>query len=138
MNNLININTFKYYYQFEKLLNIYQNKELVFFCAGNYKVWYDCFASEVANVLKELKIKCFIYGGNQFSILPENLSDYIHFVQNKHPNACVIVVDNLLTFDQSECGQIIVSDRSTNISAMCKNIAFGNISLLLKNFCINP
>lgn len=134
MNSSININVYKYYTQLYKLLKKYQNKEIVFFCVGNYKIWYDSFSSELSSELKKLNLKVFIYGGQDFPILPDTLSCCMQWIENKHPNACVVVVDNLLTIDASNCGDLIISERKTNMAGLTKNLAFGNVSVLLKTY----
>lgn len=134
MNNLINIECYKYYSQLYRLILPQKHKEWVFFCAGNYKIWFDCFASAVGERLRKENIRCFVYGGKDFPILPDNLSEFVDFVQNKHPNALVIVVDNLLTYNQEECGQVVIHNRSTNIAGAITNVCFGDISVLLKTY----
>ncbi len=131
MNNLINIDVYKYYNKFLQLSNKYNNKEVVFFCAGNCKVWYDSFASCFASRLREIGIDCYIYGGKDFPIVPETINEYISWVEKKHPSACVFVVDNLLTFDVQDCGKLIISERKTNIAGLSQNLLFGDISILL-------
>lgn len=132
MSNFINIDVHKYYFQLSKFLSKYRNKEVVFFCVGNYKIWYDSFASAVGSMLKAINIKCFIYGGKDYPILPDVLTNYMAWVENNHPNACIIVVDNLLTFSQDDCGELIISQRKTNVAGLVNKLSFGDISVLLK------
>ncbi len=134
MSNLFNINFYKYYIKLSKLLKHYNYKEIVFFCVGNYKVWYDSFASLFCKEVKNTNTRCFIYGGKDFPILPDNLTCYIEFVKQKHPNACVIVVDNLLTLEPTESEELIINNRSTNIAGLATNLTFGNISVLYKTY----
>ena len=137
MNKVIAIDQYIYYKDLKQLLSLYNNKEIVFFCVGNYKVWYDSFASELASSLRELSFKAYIYGGKNFPIVPDNLSAYIDFVNAKHPYACIIVVDNLLTFSNKDCGNVIIRNRASNIAYFSQNLAFGHISLLLKTYPYN-
>lgn len=134
MTNSLNIDIYNRYNQLSKLLTFYNNKEVVFFCVGNYKVWFDCFASSLAIKLKTIAIRSFIYGGKDFPITPDNLCEYMDFVNKKHPKACIIVIDNLLTFSEDECGQLVINNRSTNLAYFSKNVTFGNISILLKTY----
>lgn len=132
MDNLINIDAYRYYYQLSKILNNYKNKEVVFFCVGNYKVWYDSFASNVGSMLKTLNINSFVYGGKDFPILPDVLTTYMSWVESRHPNACIIVVDNLLTFCQNSCGELVIAQRKTNISGLTSKLLFGDVSVLFR------
>lgn len=134
MNNFVNIDVYKYYYQLSKILCNYKNKEVVFFCVGNYKIWYDSFASCVCLGLKKIGVNGFIYGGKDFPILPDSLTDYMNWVENSHPNACVIVVDNLLTFNKDDCGKLIISQRKTNLAGLVNKLSFGDVSVLLTTY----
>lgn len=118
--------------QLAGLLQQYFGKEIVLFCVGNAKIWYDCFAPLLAEMLRMDNANNFyIYGGINFCITAENIEMYINFVKAKHPSACVIVVDNCLTLDESECGTIKISKRSTNIAGLAGGYLFGDISIML-------
>lgn len=134
MNNLINFNFQKYYLALSKLLKKYKYKEIVFFCVGNYKVWYDSFASIFTSEIKKISTRSFVYGGKDFPIVPDNLSYYMDFVRCKHPSACVIVVDNLLTLQPTECEEVVIKNRTTNIAGLNSCLTFGDISVLYKTF----
>ena len=134
MNNTFNFEYYKYYNTLSNLLNKHKYKEIVFFCVGNYKVWYDSFASVFSSEIKTTTTKCFVYGGKEFPIVPNNLISYIDFVKQKHPYACVIVVDNLLTLQPIDCEELIINNRSTNIAGITSNLTFGNISILYKTY----
>ena len=134
MENAININKYLYYTQLATKLSLYRQQEIVLFCAGNYKIYYDSFASMMAERLKAINISCFIYGGINHPILPFNLEEYINFIKLKHPRACIIVFDNVLTERAEECGDLIISDRSSQIAYYSKNLSFGNISILFKTY----
>ena len=130
---------FQYYSQIMKLLEEYKHKEIVLFCVGNYKIWFDSFASAVAAAAKQENINAFVYGGKDYPIVPDNLPEYIDFVKNKHPKAAIIVVDNILTTNQQYCGKLIISKRATEVSSLYAPLLFGNISVLLNtNPYINP
>ena len=137
MNKYLN-NSYEYFNKLADCIKNYKYKEVVFFCVGNSKVWYDCFAPLLADKLREKALKnAFIYGGKQFSITPTNLIEYIDFIKRIHSNACIIVVDNLLTFNSDDCGLIDIFNRSTNISGLYNKCLFGDISILLKTYPYN-
>ena len=99
--------------QFNKLLTTMKHvkhKEIVFFCAGNYKIWYDDFSSVFAEKLKSIGLRCFIYGGKGHSITACNIVSYMDFINQKHPGAYIIVVDNLLTTNAAETGELVIDD----------------------------
>ncbi len=130
-----NLNYKNLYSKLVLLLNEYSGREVVFFCVGNHKVWFDCFAPFLAECLRKFSLnKCFVYGGINFSITPENLQKYAAFVKNKHPSACIIVVDNCLTANLAESGKIVLAKRCTNLAGLMGGYLFGDISLLLKTF----
>ena len=105
------------------------NKEIVFFCVGNHKIWYDSFGPLFAEQLRKKNINCFVYGGTSLPILADNLVEYMDFVIEKHPGACVFVVDNCLsdksTFD------VTIKRNKVIPAALMNNIGFGDYSILL-------
>ncbi|MBQ8468386.1 MAG: DUF1256 domain-containing protein [Clostridia bacterium] len=109
-----------------------KNKEIVFFCVGNHKIWYDNFSSILSERLKQKNKKFFIYGGKQFPIVPDNLVDFMNFVEKKHSSAKIVLIDNCRTFSRSESG-ILVSKRVATVAAGYVNKkSFGDYSILLK------
>lgn len=132
--NIKDYQAYKYYNKLKTLLDDYKNREIVFFCVGNYKIWFDCFAPLIAELLRCTPCKCFIYGGVSYSITPQNLTEYMDFVTKKHPYACVVVVDNCITLNPNESGSLVIDARSTVPAAFSNNIGFGNISVLLKTY----
>lgn len=133
-----NINNYMNQQKYNELLNIikeFPNKEIVFFCVGNYKIWYDSFAPILSSIIKQIPYnKCFVYGGLDNAITPENLFEYMDFVKEKHPSACVIVVDNCLTSDINERGSLVISKRACKVAAYVNDRLFGDISVLLKTY----
>lgn len=109
------------------------SQEVVIFCVGNPKIWYDCFAPFLAELLRlNSSIKSYIYGGINFAITSENIQLYMDFIKSKHPAACIIVVDNCLTIDPDECGDVVITKRATNVAGLAGDYLFGDISVMLK------
>ena len=104
-------------------------KEIVFVCVGNYKIWYDSFAPQFAESLRESNINCYVYGGKN-SIVPDNLIDYMTFIETKHARALIIVVDScLVTDDRNSCCFFV--KKSPMVPAGYTNTkSFGDISIL--------
>ena len=94
---MVNLLEYKIDEQFKNTFFNFQNKEIVLFCVGNYKIWYDSFGPTFAEMARKNNIHCFIYGGEQTSIVSDNLLDYMKFVESKHPSATIVIVDNCLT-----------------------------------------
>ena len=109
-----------------------KTQEIVFFCAGNYKIWYDSFSSAVADGLKHENIKCFVYGGKGFSILATNILSYMGFIEKKHPQAKIIIIDNCKTCFSAESGCLVSKQMSTIPAGLINSKSFGHYSLLLK------
>lgn len=123
--------------QFKSLIDMMKlssNKEIVFFCAGNYKIWYDDFAPLFAEELKKNNVKTFVYGGKDYSITASNIIEYMNFIENKHPNAFIIVVDNLLTFDKSQSGEVVIDKIKRIPAGLTSSRQFGNFFILFKVF----
>ena len=115
------------------LLQNNASREVVIFCVGNPKIWYDCFAPFLAEILRlQGNIKSYIYGGINFAITSDNLQLYMDFIKAKHPSACIIVVDNCLTINKAESGTIAITKRATNVAGLSGDYLFGDISILLK------
>ncbi len=133
--NMQHYKSYIYYKQLSDILQNYKNKEIVFFCAGNYKIWFDCFAPLVGELLRLIpNNNCFVYGGTKFPITAENITEYMDFINAKHPNACIIVIDNCITLDASESGKVIINPRTTKVAGLTNNRMFGDISILLKTY----
>lgn len=128
---MTNLKAFNLYKNLKTLLYKYRYKEKVFLCVGNYKIWYDCFSCELEKMIKVTGIKAYVYGGMNFPILKHNIDQYAKFIKIKHPNACVIVVDNILTNNTQYCGELVIKEESTNIAALTAAYRVGDISVLL-------
>lgn len=128
---MTNLKAFKLYNNLKTLLYKYRYKEKVFLCVGNYKIWYDCFACKLGQAIKNLGVNAYVYGGTEFPILKHNVDQYTKFIKSKHPNACVIVIDNILTNNTQYCGKLEIKEESTNIAALTSGYRVGDISVLL-------
>lgn len=117
----------------EQILITNKQKEIVFFCVGNHKVWYDCFGPTLAEKLRKENVSFFIYGGESCPILPDNLTSYMNFVEVKHPNALVVVVDSCLLTDFEKPNSLSISMCKTKPAYFFGEIpSFGNVSILFK------
>jgi len=129
---MINLLDYKIKNQFDAVCNGKTNKELVLFCVGNSKIWYDGFGPRFADEARKLGLNCFVYGGSEFSIIPENLLDYMDFVERKHPSAIVVVVDNCLNVSHQHKFDIEIKKTAAVPAGLINKKSFGNISILLK------
>lgn len=132
--NIKNYMAYKYYNRLLDILKDYQNKEIIFFCVGNYKIWFDCFAPLFAEILRTKTNSVYIFGGVNYPITPENLVEYMDFIKDKYPAACVIVVDNCITLDPNCSGEVVINKRSTIPAGLINSRAFGDVSILLKTY----
>ena len=81
------------YSNFEKYIK--DNKDnLVFFCVGNSDVWYDSFGPIVGELLiSKYNINAFVYGSLKNNVRQSNLNNYIDWINRRHINCKVIVLD---------------------------------------------
>ena len=132
MNNKLNDKTKEYIIKLKDCLKVYKNKEVVLFCVGNYKVWFDCFGPTVAETLRRNNINCFIYGGFIFNVCAININEYMCFIKQKHPDACIIIVDNCISLKPYQNTEVVISKNKTIPACFTNMQPFGDISILLK------
>ena len=131
MINIVDFEIDKQLNYLKSILMANKYREVVFFCVGNYKIWYDSFAPELAENLRNCRnFNYFIYGGKTYSILPDNLIEYMDFIEKKHPGALIIVVDNCLSVDGRN--QFVVNNTSCAPAGFLNFKKFGDVSMLMK------
>jgi len=82
---------------FENFLKKNKNN-IVFLCVGNSDVWYDSFGPIVGDLLiNKYNIKSFVYGNSENNIKLSNLNEYVDWVNKKHCNCKIIVIDAALS-----------------------------------------
>lgn len=128
---MINIIDYQVTKQFDNMKDINQNNEVVLFCAGNPKIWYDSFGPWFADEFRKYCCRVFVYGGVNFAIVPDNLNTFVDFVNLKHPKATVIVVDSRYAINKTEHMCLTIQKRSSHIAGLSNNLAFGDYSILL-------
>jgi putative sporulation protein YyaC len=125
----------QYYNNLKSILEQKIYSEIVFCCVGNPKIWFDCFSSCVGKLLKaNPQNKCFVYGGDNYPIVPDNLLEYMDFIETKHPSACIIVLDNCITLDCSQNYCIAINNSSLIPAGLINSRPFGHISIVLKTY----
>lgn len=109
--------------------------ELVFICIGTDRMTGDCFGPIVGSKLKELLANYNIFNINIYGNLEENISctnveRVIQTIKNRHPNACIIVIDAALS-KRENIGKIFVSREKTMLGkGLNKNkIEIGDLSI---------
>ncbi len=127
-------NNYNYYRNFEKLYRISQEREVVFLCLGNPKIWYDCFGPMFGNLLRYLNLDKFIYGNVDAPITAKNIEHYVELIYKFHINPYIVVVDATLSKNAEMFVKIaegslqcaVLSDKSVNVGDMyisfCINI----------------
>ena len=128
---MVNLLEYKIEKQFDEVFNKSINKEIVLFCVGNYKIWYDSFGPLFAEVARKNNINCFIYGGSANPIMPDNLLEYMQFVEQKHPSALIILIDNCLSAEKKEMLDIKIKSVPSVPAGFVHSKKFGDISILL-------
>lgn len=109
--------------------------ELVFICIGTDRMTGDCFGPIVGSKLKELLenyniFNINIYGSLEENICYTNIENIIEIIKNRHPNACIIVIDAALS-KKENIGKVFVSKEKTMLGkGLNKNkIEIGDLSI---------
>ena len=119
----------------ESLKNVFGkniSKEVVMFCVGNHKIWYDSFGPLVAEKLRYLGVSFYVYGGVDNTIVPDNLIEFMDFVETKHAGAIIVVIDNCLATNKDEHLMLEIKQTGSTPAFFVNEKMFGNYSILLK------
>ncbi len=104
------------------------NREIVFLCVGNSKIWYDSFGPMFGSVMMMLDVKKYIYGNTRYNIVASNLKEYIDLIYKFHISPYIVVVDSALSFEHEG---LVVKKGKTTCAALSKNpIAVGDLSII--------
>jgi len=125
-NILFKINSLK---NFENYVKQYKNN-LVFLCVGNSEIWYDSFGPIVGGFLKhKYNINAFVYGDIYNCIKLSNLNKYIEYINKKHSNCKIIVIDAALT--SSNNNELLLKEGATKCAYFSsKSKMVGHYSIL--------
>ena len=99
-----NIESFEKLHQLKK---ISQNRELVFLCVGNSKVWYDSFGPMFGSLLQFIGLEYYVYGNIKSNVNKDNIADYVDKIKRFHINPYIVVVDNALSYQEEFAINII-------------------------------
>lgn len=128
-----------------KLLNQIENikktskNNLVFLCMGNKNVNFDCFASLVADMLRQKNICAFIYGGEKYPLYGDILVNLKDFIEKNHKNDTIIFVDVVKTNKLIDSGTLVISKNKYQVanSNVCFNYDYSICYKTLTNQNIN-
>lgn len=117
----------------EKLKDINKNREVVFLCVGNAKIWYDSFGPMVGTILQYMGINNYVYGNLKSNICQDNLKTYIDIIYRYHYDPYIVVVDNCLS--ASNKFEVIIKEGPTDCAGLSKEpISIGDCGIL----CLTP
>ena len=109
--------------------------DIVFLCIGTDRIVGDSFGPLVGTKLKELLEQYNIYNINVYGTLKQNIcytniKEYLKMINERHPNACVIVIDAALS-EEKNIGKVFVENRKMFIgNGLNKSkIEVGDISI---------
>ncbi len=94
---LIAEENFNMFRLFEKAKKISKEREVVFLCVGNSKIWFDSFGPLMGSLLKCFDLNKFIYGNIRANIKPCNLKEYVDLIYKFHASPYIIVFDSALS-----------------------------------------
>ena len=82
---------------YEILKNIKRYGRPIFLCVGSDKFVMDSLAPMVGEILKkEYNINAYVYGGLDYNINAENLSQAVNYIETIHANSFVVLIDATL------------------------------------------
>lgn len=116
----------------EKLKKIAKNREVVFLCVGNPKIWFDSFGPLMGSLLKFLDVEKFIYGNIKAPILSFNIEEYISMIYRFHVKPYIVVIDNAISNVSKSC--IKIKEGSTKCASLSNPVSVGDMSILC---CLN-
>lgn len=126
-------NNFNLYKKIEEMLKKGRNKEIIFLCVGNPKIWFDSFGPIIGSILKHLNIEKFIYGNTLSYINAENIESYIKMIYGFHTNPFIIVFDNALS-NVSE-PTLKIKEGEVKCASLSKNAVYvGDYNI---TYCLN-
>lgn len=111
------------------LKRLHLGRKPVFLCVGSDKYVCDALAPIVSELLtKKYNIDAYVYGGLDYNINANNLSQAINYVETEHPYSQVILIDATLG---DNVGNVIVTNGSyAGLGKVLPIRKIGNFSIL--------
>lgn len=113
------------------------DREVIFLCVGNGKIWFDSFGPMMGSLLKRCQLKKFIYGNLQYSIKGSNIKEFIEMIAKFHINPFIIVFDSCLS---KSCG-LTIKKGPLLCSFLSEGVEVGDLSVsfnMTKEFINDP
>ena len=109
---------------------ISKNREVVFLCVGNSKIWFDSFGPMIGSLLMYLNIDKFIYGNLKKNIKGDNIEEYIDMIYRFHHNPYIVVFDSAIS--NREEVYLKIREGSTRCASFSSSpVDVGDLSVLL-------
>ena len=104
-------------------------REVVFLCVGSDRFVSDSLAPIVAEMLRSTyNIPAIVYGGIRYNVNATNLMEVVHYVEVRHEEALVILIDATL---DTEVGKVVLTNSAFAGAGNClPNRKIGDISIL--------
>jgi len=96
-----------------------KEREVVFLCVGNSKIWFDSFGPMVGSLLKIIGVNNFVYGNVYSNVIPTNIAYYIENIYKFHLNPYIVVIDSCISKNIDDC--LIFKEDSLTCSSLNKN-----------------
>lgn len=131
--NFIEVNN--NFLMFNKLYNlnkVKKDKQIIFLCVGNSKIWFDSFGPIVGSVLKLMDFGFYIYGNTKTNINAKNINEYIEMIYNFHKNPYIIVFDNSLSMVEEP--MLKIKEGPTICSVFNNSVSVGDLSV---TYCLS-
>lgn len=132
--NLLTLqNNYNYFINCDKLYKISQEREVVFLCVGNPKLWYDSFGPMFGCLLRYLELDKFIYGNVNAPITAKNLEHYVESIYKFHTKPYIVVIDTAL----SKASEMTVKMNEGSIKCAILSDNPVDVGDMYISFCIN-
>lgn len=135
MNNNLYLTVYENYLIFDKIFKlskISKEKQLIFLCVGNSKIWFDSFGPIVGSILKLFDLGYYIYGNTKSNITSNNLNSYIEMIYRFHNNPYIVVFDNAISKTQKP--MLKIKEEPIYCSVLKNSVLVGDMSV---TYCVN-
>lgn len=104
-----------------------EDREVIFLCVGNSKIWYDSFGPVMGSLLMNFELEKYIYGNTRMDIKASNLQEYIDMINKFHINPFIIVFDSALS---KENRGLVLRRGATTCGALSDSkVSVGDLSI---------
>lgn len=124
---------FRRFEMIERLKTVSKDREVIFLCVGNSKIWFDSFGPLIGSLLQMIDIEKYVYGNIKSSIVSSNLEEYIDMIYKFHVKPYIVVIDNAISNVSKPC--LKIKEGSVKCACLSRAIEVGDMSII---YSLNP